>query len=131
MSKKIYRIENIETGNGPYADLGGGGLFDFFDEDAVLVEMNDRHEATRPVPRKDFEGDFLNENYCFACRNMTALRRWFGKYFNYLVNDTFDFVVYEYEVKEFVNSISGKQIAFINNEENILNRKRVLPAFPA
>jgi len=123
MSKKIYRIENIETGNGPYNLPDTTDFFDvFINSDCILQEMADKHDTIKPVPLHDFDIR-INEDYFFACRNMTSLKRWFGKYFDYLLNETYEFAVFEYVVKEFIEGKSKKQVAFINDEENVISRR--------
>jgi hypothetical protein len=108
----IYRIEN-EDGLGPYRETS-----------PVSTMLCDSHSylTGHPTRRDDFPSECFEEKdlspYFCAFDTLEALNEWFSSK-EITACDKAGFKIKEIRVKEFIKSISGKQIFF--KKEDIIN----------
>lgn len=101
----VYRIQHKTKNVGPYTD------FELQTSD-WFSNMHSKHQTlNHPNLWEDKLGDYANSDYVCGFNSLKALKSWFKGFLKKLINS--DFIVAKYEVEDYVEGISGKQIMFI------------------
>lgn len=107
--RKIYRVEHITNGLGPYSQKKESEFFHH--------EMVEDHSSGRSHPSlsQDFSINnisYLIKNFIFGFTSQEKLLDWFGVYFEDLIKMGFQVKVYEVKSEDIIYSKSGKQCMF-------------------
>ena len=109
---KIYRVEHIKTGKGPYHRDDDDNIS--ATEREIILKLHNKHSKNRkthPGPGSDGIYGFTS-GHLFGCPTLPILHKWFWGFWNYFKRMNFQIVEYTVPDDTVIIGVSGLQVAF-------------------